>query len=447
MTTSDDDLASPGDALGMGRDRIEEAPRGRIRGLVSIAAFLFAAGPVLGFFYDLAFEDLLFAQALNYLTHYIALILIVFLGVAARMSLIAQPRPSARAAPARLLGLRTSWIFLAVIAWMMVTTVMIGPDTGGGIFKIGEICLVVAVGLAVSDLAKAAGRHEMLRLWRVLAIAVALTAVAATALHISMPERFIGNRTPAFIHIRMFGFSLAAVITVFTAFLAGSQDAFRKTVFWLVLLTILWAILFWTASRGGIVSLVVAMGISMAFIPRLRRIALPWSGALGVGFLLSLLLPGEGNSGALTIFQHQLTAESMGAGRLELWAIDLMMIADRPWTGFGYAQHLSLIGLYSDRFLNMAHTHNIVLESLLAIGMPGTVLLAAAAIAVWIKWLLAVRKASDVTTLAAFLVVSALYAYSFMDGVYFYPQSLMLFALAAGVLGTGVSPLAISRSR
>ncbi|MGG7645466.1 O-antigen ligase family protein [Rhodovulum sp. YNF3179] len=404
--------------------------------LVNVASVILALCPVLALLLDVSSPELSEAHARIYVVYLIALLLVVFLGVAARLSLDRKRLAAIASEPGRLLGVRTNWLFLVIITWMLATTLLIGPEKGRGLFKIGEICLVVAFGLAISDLSKAGGPHAMARLWWVLALGFTIAAVASVAVQLESPERYGSGGSAGFIHIRMFGFSLAAAIAILTGFLAHSRGLRRRYAVCLAGLTVLWCVLFWTASRGGIATTIFATLLCAMFFVQLREVLVPWVAAIVVGFLLSLPIPGYFSTGTLTAIDHEMTVESLGAGRLNIWSNVLTLIGQSPWTGHGYAQFPALMEVHNPDLVRVAHAHNIVLESLLAVGIPGTLILAAAAIVVWFRWIFDVRKDNTVDRLAAFLVITVLYGYSFVDAVYYYPQSLLFFAVAVGILGS-----------
>ena len=397
--------------------------------LVTLAAIVLAACPVLSVFFEITARDPFSAHGPIYATYYVGAIVFVFFGVAARVAGRGSGLPNSPVTPTRILGLKVSWFFLVVIAWMVTATLLLAPDKATGIFMIGELCLAVAVGIAAADLSRASGPVGMARLWWLLCMSVTITAVAAVIIHVSDPESYGDRGMPVYIHIRVFGFSLTASIAILTAFLAQGYADGRRRFPNLVLLTILWAILFWTASRGGIVALVLAMAFGASFIAPLRRVVLPWTAALCAGMVLSLAIPGQGHSGTVTLLD-----DTLGLGRWAIWTNVLELIAERPMTGYGYAQYQALMEAHNPRLVQYSHTHNIILESLLAVGVLGTLALAYVAITGWVGWLLELRKKPNLERMAAFLVVSVLYAYSLVDAVYFFLQATLFFAVASGIL-------------
>ena len=402
--------------------------------LVLIAAIVLAACPLLPVIYDIVASNPFETHDAIYITYLAGPVLLVFLGMAARVAM-RDAVPQARQEKTRLLGVRASWIFLIVISWMLASTLLFGPDKGAGIFKLGEICLMAAVGLAAADLTRASGPGGMTRLWWALCLSITVASVASVGLFVNAQHLYIDRVVPGFIHIRMFGFSLAASIAVMTAFFVHTYGRREKFVFYVAVLTILWAVLFWTASRGGVVALVLSVGIGVVVIPRIRQVFWPWLAAMFVGFVLSLPIPGHGHGGALSMFDHEANVDSLSSGRMTLWSNVVEVAMERPLTGHGYAQFRALMETHNPKLVPNAHTHNIILETLLAIGIPGTLVLAAAAITVWFRWLADVRQTPSTERLAAFLVISVLYAYSFVDAVYYFPQTLLFFAIAAGILG------------
>jgi len=328
----------------------------------------------------------------------------------------------------------SAFLLAGLLIWAIGVTWINAPNKVIGLLKLTELTAFGMVGIAAARLHAAIGDHPFETGFRALAGGLVAALLLAMAGDILFSDTFEGNRVPGFIHIRIIGFSAAIAIALATGMLTAAEGK-PEVSSALVLLCLGWTVLFWSASRGGIVALVLSFALLAVLCVPLRRTWKPWLATLAVGFGLSIFIPGEGNSGAATIFAHQMNVDSLSAGRWELWKQVLGFVADRPWAGHGYAQYYTLaVDAGGDPERVMPHTHNIVLEGWLAIGAPAALILALVALSAWLQWLRDLASATGELRISSTLLTSMLFAYAFVDGVYFYPKAAFPFAIAAGVL-------------
>ena len=133
-----------------------------------------------------------------------------------------------------------------------------------------------------------------------------------------------------------------------------------------------------TASRGGFASLLVA-SLFLLFTTYLTTRPAPLPAAILAGLLVAtgwtlLTLGGE------PVLERLLATEEIDTGRLQIYALALEMIRDRPWLGQGYGGFEPIFMLYRDpRFeLIFDRAHNTYLEHAVELGLPATILLYAA---------------------------------------------------------------------
>ncbi|HFD16911.1 MAG TPA: O-antigen ligase family protein, partial [Rhodospirillales bacterium] len=133
-----------------------------------------------------------------------------------------------------------------------------------------------------------------------------------------------------------------------------------------------------TASRGGFASLLVA-SLFLLFTAYLTTRPAPLPAAILAALLVAtgwtlLTLGGE------PVLERLLATEEIDTGRLQIYALALEMIRDRPWLGQGYGGFEAIFMLYRDpRFeLIFDRAHNTYLEHAVELGLPATVLLYAA---------------------------------------------------------------------
>jgi O-antigen ligase len=129
-----------------------------------------------------------------------------------------------------------------------------------------------------------------------------------------------------------------------------------------------------TASRGGFLSLAVALAVVLLLVVLITRprVAVGASAVLAAAAIGAVLVWLSGSTLLERLDQGQ------DAARLPIYQDTFDMIAARPWTGHGYGTYEQSFKLYQDRsagpFL-VDKAHNSYLEHLSELGIPATVLL------------------------------------------------------------------------
>ena len=326
------------------------------------------------------------------------------------------------------------FMLLVLLLWALCVTLLNAQNLVVGIAKLGELSAFVILGIATASFSRGAGEEVFLKAFRALAAGLIAALILSMAADVGFRDVFENRRVPGFVHIRILGFSATIAIAITTAWLVRAEEQQQR---WLpaLLLCLGWTVLFWSASRGGVLAFIATFAILGAFLAPLRRNWGPWLAALVTGFGLSYLVPGLGDTGTQTMFDHDLTVDGLSTGRWTLWEQTLGFVAAQPLIGHGYGQfHTLAVSAGGLPETVMPHSHNVILESALAIGWPATAVLGGLVIWSWIKWACNVRRDTSEAGLASLLVVSTLLIYALVDGVYFYPESALAFALAAGVL-------------
>ena len=326
-------------------------------------------------------------------------------------------------------------ILCGLLLWAALVTLVFAENRIYGLLKLVELSGFILAGLAATHLYRRAGDAFAAHLLRALATGLILALLLSMTADLVFRDAFEGTRIPGFIHIRIFGFSAAIAIALSIGWIASSPFDHRESAPAYVLLFVSWTVLFWSASRGGIISILLAFALLATLIKPLRRVWLHVLTAMAIGFAAALVLPGLGNSGATTILAHDLEINNLSSGRWALWERVIGFIQERPLTGHGYAQYYALAVEAGDAPERaMPHVHNIVLEAWLAIGGLATVLLAGLVLWSWLGWLRSERAASSEAGIGSLLGVTTLLAYALLDGVYFYPEAALPFAVMAGIL-------------
>ena len=165
----------------------------------------------------------------------------------------------------------------------------------------------------------------------------------------------------------------------------GSRAGWARPVRMLIpLLAVLFATsAYFTLNRtlwlGFAVQLMLLGGLLLMRTDRFQRARLTRQRILSAGVALVAVI-------SLAFFSIQATREATGTGkalaadhRLLLWPEIIEQIAERPLIGYGFGRGLLRDPLHAEfRSLDghLWHAHNIVLEALIQVGVPGLVLLA-----------------------------------------------------------------------
>jgi hypothetical protein len=239
---------------------------------------------------------------------------------------------------------------------------------------------------------------------------------------------------PGFMNIRVVG-QWAAVGTVISVGGAAIERDRRK-IPWLILATLSCSVIFWSGSRGGALAALLGCLAMLAF--GRKRIHRPLVSILSVtvamvtAAALSLLAPYPNNLfGLMTRLLR--TAELISDGddptskRLDIWAETLSRALDKFWYGNGLLRLPDVGGTH-------ANSHNIVLDTIFAWGIPaGGALLAALAVS-YIVGMSRSAKSNIANHVPAIGVATALLAYALVEPIHFSPAMRLTFAAALAVL-------------
>ena len=219
----------------------------------------------------------------------------------------------------------------------------------------------------------------------------------------------------------------------------------------------------WSAAPGAVLAalLVVALAatasrIGMVELAALALLALGWARASGRGrgrvvlgaavaalrlyAVAALVLPwlaetAEGVAGR-DMLERLRTAESTCGSRLILWSNVLHLIAQKPWTGWGwgelsYAHYITLYG--GPRFCHILdNAHNLPLHLAVELGVP--VALAVCAALAWAVWRGAPWREPDATRQLAWAVLAAIGLHSLVEYPLWYGPFQIAAAISVGLL-------------
>lgn len=191
-----------------------------------------------------------------------------------------------------------------------------------------------------------------------------------------------------------------------------------------------------TFSRGGVIAMFAAAAIALGLLIRrglLGKKSLAAIGGLAVMTCGALAIYGyEPLTARLSTLRDSRSLDELSAGRKALWAAHLRTIPQFAWTGTGVGSHPYIYPTYMPEDFDIEFTHgeNGYLHLLVETGVPGLVLMLAAA-GVILFWCLGIAQApaqTDGPALAAALVpgLAASLLHSCGDFVWYIPACLSL---------------------
>lgn len=305
-----------------------------------------------------------------------------------------------------------------------------------GLIKLSELGLAAGVALALSAAFRTAppdfARAAALAFVFGVAAALPLAALARTS---GWPAGYGTLDMPGFIHIRIFGFSLALSLAA-AAGLWGAGSARERLALFMAMVALSTA-LFWSGGRGALAALVLPLPVLALLLPALRPGGLALSAALLAGAALAWFLPGEvaelGLGARMAETGFGASTEELSSGRMSMWRILIEQIAEAPVLGHGAAQ---THWIFADAGLPVAHlhAHNLVLDTALALGWPGAALAGALVAWGWFRGLALARRTGTALHAAGLCLVSVFLALAMVDGAYVYWQGLLPLALGVALL-------------
>ncbi len=196
-----------------------------------------------------------------------------------------------------------------------------------------------------------------------------------------------------------------------------------------------------TFSRGGVIAMFTATVIGLGLFLRqglLGRKSLLAIAGLSVVTSAALLIYGyEPLAARLSTFREAHSLEELSRGRSALWAAHLKAIPQFAWTGAGVGSHPYIYPTFMEEDLDVAFTHgeNGYLHLLIETGIPGLLLMlaAAATIGFWCFRVLRTPGKTGQAALGAALVpgLAASLLHSLGDFVWYIPACFSLTVVLA----------------
>ena len=235
--------------------------------------------------------------------------------------------------------------------------------------------------------------------------------------------------------------NLSTLMVVGVALLAGAYEKTEEGSRWrhaFIVMSLLFALVVaMTLSRTGLIAMLAVCAFGFSFM---RRKALVLAALMGT--LLSnlwLSLPGfSGVSGPSSAVLRMFVETQACAGRRAIWQDGLVMILDKPWTGWGWKslRHAQLVLGGEGRLKSCAmlgELHNELLQLAAAFGLP---VLALILLLLFSGFLSIYRKFSQ-EKMVYVLVALPLLLHSMLEYPLHYPVFLMILAFSVSGLMVG----------
>jgi len=321
-------------------------------------------------------------------------------------------------------------IAAAVLLAIMLATAAFAPVPGRAGVATGFWVLHALFGLSVWQLSGRLLRGEDLVHAYLAGFVLFVACFALFVSQVPDPARFDWTRgLPAGTHIRHLGYYAAAIFGLSAGVMAGDRGRLSwAAAFGVAALAAAFA--FWTGSRGTIAAAIAGLLAGIVLLPAARRLRC-WAGALGaiaLGALAASALPSPAGNMGLERTMVATAGDNIATGRFEMWRIVVEAIRERPLFGYGEAQMAEVA-----RFWDMIQPHNIVLQTTLAWGMIGSLCIALLVVAYARQAIPAVRSEAG-ETLAPFLAMMTLAAFSLFDGALFYALPISIFMACGGLV-------------
>lgn len=343
---------------------------------------------------------------------------------------------------------RSAIALAGLVAIAFSTALFVAPDANTAVFR-GAIALChLLFGLSIFSLMKMTRFSAYRALWIIMIVASAAYALTMIAF-ISMITDYEHYDWLHFglgvVNIRHTGFYIVPGVALTLGLIANER---RASVYWLgvAILTLCFAVHFWSGSRAPILTILGSCCISAILLPQLRtrKLAIALVVSLICGAALSVFnIPNDGAYGVFRIFSTAADpAVDASSGRLPLWQSTIEAIWHHPLFGVGESQFIAVVPGAREI---LHHPHNAILQILVQWGIVGLVLMAALTITLWRKlFIIAMARSDEIAP--AFLAINALLLYSLVDGVFYfiYPMMILTFlvavCLSAGRDGGGEAP-------
>lgn len=345
----------------------------------------------------------------------------------------------------------------ALIGLLLVQALLLGwfvsANSAAANLHLERIVAALGVGLMAYYGARTYGARFLTPVFYAVIVGMLLTLLVLLYELYAVPEvRTMGGafawQLPGMGPLRVFGAGLEAALALVLGLLARPSSGGARLAKWLSAIA-LWAFIFWSGARGGVLSIVLAAALLSVIWPKyaLRLWAVLLVSAVA-GALVSLLIwtPENSSFGFWQMLDRssKATSDEIGRGRLMRWIGSIDIIKNRPLLGHGLSQYSNLWPHFAEAdqhnpapfplyFLMYRHLHNVVMDALLALGILGATAFIWLAIKNTFRAIARVKSWQTNVRFPAMFGLLVLMAHSFLTGIYVFPQTLLLLGLFFGI--------------
>ena len=332
---------------------------------------------------------------------------------------------------ARALSTITKLLLGCLICTALASAILAAPDPEGALLWTYISLVHLAFGFSVAWRIENADGLASKLIWPwVVAGCGAYAAIAAVYAARPHPARFDWEYFGLGVsNMRQIGFY--CVVGAMAAIGCSAQARGAKAFGFTAASTAMLALACWTGSRGALLACLIGVGTLWMLAGRFRT---PRAVALSIfplmaGATLSLLLPVPASIFGVPRMLASISnlhTNDLTSGRFRMWVGAWHAFERRPFLGYGEGQFGRIVPQVQGIYL---HPHNLILQLLFQWGVIGTA--TTAMIGVLVVRNLRTKDLTDERhILPAFLVLVALFGYSFYDGTLFHAYPTMMFAFA-----------------
>jgi O-antigen ligase len=243
-----------------------------------------------------------------------------------------------------------------------------------------------------------------------------------------------------------------ALISALWLYATHCAERTRKRIAWWALVILLVVADAASTSRTGLLELCSVVGVATWIAWRERR---PWSGVntgaarrlpapaamlllIPLYFVAGWMLPQLIGGGVDSMIERLSQGAPVGHSRLILWRNVLTLIAERPWTGWGWGElsfaHYTHSTLYpGPRFVEILdNAHNLPLHLAAELGIPAAVLICGGFL--WMVFTSRPWRERDPFRVMAWGVLGVIVLHSLLEYPLWYGPFQMVFGLCLGIL-------------
>lgn len=254
-------------------------------------------------------------------------------------------------------------------------------------------------------------------------------------LNVSYTRIFLG-----FHHIRHFGYYALIVLFITIELLRRAQEVenVRQEIAYLCIMVGVWSCLFVLGGRGPFFAFIFALSSLVVVKGRYftKRYLLSIFVTMSAGLLVSLPLSDE-SFGVLRIFHSTVSSDSLNevsSGRLSIWKDVFRHSLSAPLFGEGPDGYLFTVSQQS--YPTTIHPHGVLPQSVLEWGWPGALLFLLLLGNIVRNVITKIRQPVNVdyVVVGGLGTLTAILAFSMVDGVLYHPRPTLLFCVVLALL-------------